>query len=82
MMMTFIRLLALENGFVTYEYGRNKQEMIGTVTVEITNKDNCTFDFYEEYKIKKFNTSTAHTIAAIYRFIKSGEYPKEYTYAC
>ena len=53
MMMTFIRLLALENGFVTYEYGRNKQEMIGTVTVEITNKDNCTFDFYEESKIKK-----------------------------
>lgn len=81
-MMTYIRFLKLESGFVTYEYGRTKDEMIGTVTVEILHKDNCTFKFYKNSKIQKFNTSTAHTISMIYRFIKNGDYPKEYTYAC
>lgn len=81
-MMTYIRFLKIENGFITYEYGRSKDDMIGTVTIEISNKENCTFEFYEKSKIKKFNTSTSHTISAIYRFIKANDYPKEYVYAC
>lgn len=81
-MMTYIRLLKKENGFVTYEYGRSKDNMIGTVTVEISNRDNCTFEFYKASKIQKFNTSTSHTISLIYRFIKADNYPVEYVYAC
>ena len=77
-MMTYIRFLKIENGFITYEYGRNEDEMIGTVTVEISNKENCSFEFYEKSKIKKFNTSTSHAISAIYHFIKANDYPKEY----
>lgn len=81
-MMTYIRFLKFENGFVTYEYGRDRDEMIGTVTVEMKNKENCTFEFYKTSKFKSFNTSTSHTISAIYRFIKANDYPKEYIYAC
>lgn len=81
-MMTYIKFLKKENGFVTYQYGRNKNDMIGTVTVEIKNKDNCKFDFYNTSKIKKFNTSTAHTISMIYSFIRENNYPMEYVFAC
>ena len=81
-MMTFIRLLSVEKGFVTYEYGRNSDEMIGTVTVEINNTDNVGFAFYKNSPLQRFNTSTAHALTLIYRFIKENNYPKEYTYAC
>lgn len=81
-MMTYMRLLKQEDGFVTYEYGRSKEELIGTVTAEISNKENCTFSFYETSKIQKFNTSTSNTVCMIYRFIRENNYPKEYVYAC
>jgi hypothetical protein len=81
-MMTFLRFLKNENGFVTYEYGRSKDEIIGTVTVEIANKTNCTFKFYKNAKIQKFCTSTSHTISMIYKFIREDNFPKEYVYAC
>ncbi len=81
-MITYIKFLKIENGFVTYEYGKNKDDMIGTVTVEISNKQNCVYEFYESSKIKEFNASTSHTILMIYRFIKNNDYPKEYVYAC
>ncbi len=81
-MMTFIKLLSNENGFVTYEYGRDSENMIGTVSVEIKNAENVKFSFYDSSPIQKFNTSTSHTITAILRFIKEGEFPDEYTYAC
>ncbi|WP_301012524.1 hypothetical protein [Ruminococcus sp.] len=81
-MMTYIRFLKNENGFVTYEYGKNKDEMIGTVTVNISNKENCKFFFYKSSKIQKFCTSTSHAIAMIYKFINQNSFPKEYVYAC
>jgi len=81
-MITYMRLLKIENGFVTYEYGKSKENLIGTVTIETANKNNCTFDFYQNSEIKKFCTSTAHTIAMIYKFINNNEFLKEYTYAC
>lgn len=81
-MMTYIRFLKMENGFITYEYGRDKNDLIGTVTVEILNKENCKFEFYKTSKIQKFNTSTSHTISMMYRFIKDNDYPNEYVYAC
>lgn len=30
----------------------------------------------------KFCTSTAHTIALIYKYINQNDFPKEYVYAC
>lgn len=81
-MMTYIRFLRMENGFITYEYGRDKNDLIGTVTVEILNKENCKFEFYTTSKIQNFNTSTSHTIFMIYRFIKDNDYPQEFVYAC
>lgn len=50
-MMTYMKFLENENGFVTYEYGRNKNNMIGTVTVEISDKTNCRFLFYKNSEI-------------------------------
>lgn len=81
-MMTYIRFLKRENGFITYEYGRNKNELIGTVTIDISNKENCKFSFYKGSKIQKFCTSTSHTIAMIYKFINQNDFPEEYVYAC
>lgn len=80
--MTYIKLLKIENGFITYEYGRSKDEMIGTVTIEKNNKDNCKFDFYVDSKVKRFCTSTSHTIKMIYKFINANNFPEEYVYAC
>lgn len=81
-MMTFVRLLSNENGYITYEYGKNSENLIGTVSVEIANPDNVVFTYYTHSKIKSFCTSTSHTITLIYRFIKENSYPNEYTYAC
>lgn len=81
-MMTYLRFLKNENGFITYEYGRNKNDMIGTVTIEIENKSNCVYTFYKNSKIQKFCTSTSHTISMIYKFIRERSFPEEYIYAC
>lgn len=80
-MLIYIRLISIENGFVTYEYGRSKEKMIGTVTVEIANKENASFKFYPESEIKKFNAFTGRTIGIIYKFISANNFPKEYVYA-
>ena len=81
-MLVYIRLIEIKNGFVIYEYGKNKNNPIGTITVEIANKENCTFSYYETSPIKKFCTATSRAIMVIYRFIKKNDFPKEYLYAC
>lgn len=81
-MMTYMRLIKIEDGYAVYEYGRNKEELIGTVSVEISNKENCSFEFYEDSKIQSFCSSTAHTIGMIYRFIRENNFPDEYVFAC
>lgn len=81
-MMTYVKLISNENGFVTYEYGKDKDNMIGTVTVEINNTDNVVFKYYKISPIKKFCTSTGHTVTLIFRFIKENSFPDEYVYAC
>lgn len=81
-MMTYIKLVSKENDFVTYEYGKNKNEMIGTVTVDISDKTNCKFEFYANSKIQKFCTSTSHAVSMIYKFIEKNEFPDESVYAC
>ena len=58
------------------------KNMIGTVTVEINNKENVSFTFYPNSEIQKFCTSTAHTVGMIYKFIDKNDFPKKYTYAC
>jgi len=80
-MMVLLQLISLENGFVTYEYSRSNGEKIGTVTVEIANKENVSFEFYPESEIKKFCTFTAYTIGTIYKFIRENNFPDKYTYA-
>ena len=81
-MMTYMKFLENENGFVTYEYGRNKNNMIGTVTVEISDKTNCRFLFYKNSEIQKFCTSSSHAMSMIYKVIQENNFPKEYVYAC
>lgn len=81
-LMTYIKFIKNENGFVTYEYGRNKNEMIGTVTINISDKSDCKFVFYKDSKIQKFCTSTSHTISMMYKFINENKFPEEYVYAC
>ena len=81
-MMTYLRFLSIINGYVTYEYGRAKDDMIGTVSMsQIDNKD-CRFEYYDNSKIKHFCTSTAHALSMINKFIKNNDFPKEYTFAC
>ena len=58
-MIVYIKLIKLENGFVIYEYGYDKNDPIGTVTVEIANKENCSFTYYESSPVKKFCTATS-----------------------
>ncbi len=79
--MIFIRFISMENGFVTYEYGRDKEKMIGTVTIEMENTENVTFTFYQNSEIKSFCAFTGHTIGTIYKFIRENNFPKEYLYA-
>lgn len=81
-MLTYMKLLKIENGFVTYEYGDSRAEMIGTVKMEITNNENVIFSYYPNSKIKKFCSSTANTITKMYGFIRDNNFPEEYTYAC
>lgn len=79
--MTYMRFLKIENGFLTYEYGNNRNDMIGTVTIEIANNENVTFFYYPDSKTQQFCPSTAHTIGRMYKFIKENNFPKEYIYA-
>lgn len=81
-MMTYIKLISNENGFVTYEYGRDKDNMIGTITVEIANTDNVEFNYYKTSPIKKFCSSTGNAVTLIFRFISENNFPNEYVYAC
>lgn len=81
-MLTYMRLLKIENGFVIYEYGDSRDEMIGTVTIEIADNENVTFSYYPDSKTKEFCPSTAHTITKMYGFIRDNSFPDEYTYAC
>ena len=53
--------------------------MSGKVTVEIKNKQNCKFEYYED---KGFTSSTGHTVGMIYKFINNNNFPATYTYAC
>lgn len=80
-MFTYMRLLKIENGFVTYEYGDNREEMIGTVTIEIANIENVTFYYYPDSKTKKFCPSTGHTVGRMYGFIRNNNFPEECIYA-
>lgn len=81
-MIVYIRLIKIEDGFVTYEYGRDKNNPIGTVTVEIANKENCSFSYYESSPVKKFCTATSRALMVVFRFIKNKEFPDNYLYAC
>lgn len=81
-MMTYLRFLGIINGFVTYEYGRSKEEMIGTVSMSQSDNKNCQFAYYESSNIKSFCASTSHALIMINKFIKNNNYPQEYTYAC
>lgn len=78
-MMTFMKLLYCIDGFVCYEYGKDEKNMSGKVTVEIKNKQNCKFEYYED---KGFSSSTGHTVGMIYKFINNNNFPATYTYAC
>jgi hypothetical protein len=75
-----MKLLYKKDGFVCYEYGLSKDNLIGKVTIEITNKENCKLEYYGEDK--SFKTSTGHTVGMIYKFIKNNNFPDTYTYAC
>ena len=81
-MMTYLRFLRIINGFVTYEYGRSKDDIIGTVSMSQADNKNCKFEFYENSNIKSFCTSTSHALIMINKFIQNNSYPQEYTYAC
>lgn len=81
-MIVYIKLIKLENGFVIYEYGYDKNDPIGTVTVEIANKENCSFSYYESSPVKKFCTATSRALMVVFRFIRNNEFPNEYLYAC
>ena len=81
-MIVYIKLIKLENGFVIYEYGYDKNDPIGTVTVEIANKENCSFTYYESSPVKKFCTATSRALMVVFRFIRNNEFPNEYLYAC
>ena len=80
-MIVYLRLIKIENDFVTYEYGYDKNNPIGTITVEIANKDNCTFSYYELSPIKEFCTATSRAVLVVFRFIKNYEFPNEYILA-
>ena len=81
-MIVYIKLIKYENGFVTYEYGKDKAHPIGTITVEIANKENCIFSYYKTSPVKKFCTATSRAITVVYRFINQNDFPNEYVYAC
>ena len=81
-MKVYIRLIKIENGFVTYAYGYDKNNLIGTITVEIANKENCTFSYYESSPIKEFCTATSRAVLVVFRFINNNAFPNEYVYAC
>ena len=81
-MMTYMRFVEILNGFVTYEYGRSKDDIIGSVSMSQKDNKDCKFIYYPNSKIKSFCTSTSHTLIMINKFIKANEFPKEYTYAC
>ena len=78
-MMTFMRLLYCTDDFVCYEYGKDEKNMIGKVTVEIKQKQNCKFEYYGN---NAFTSSTGHTVGMIYKFINNNKFPVTYIYAC
>ena len=81
-MIVYIKLIKIENGFVIYEYGYDENNPIGTITVEIANKENCTFSYYESSPIKEFCTATSRAVMVVFRFIRNNEFPNKYLYAC
>ena len=81
-MMTFLRLIYISDGYVTYEYGKSKDSLIGTVSMSISDNKDCKFVYYEKSEIKQFCSHTSHALIMINKFIKTNDFPKEYTFAC
>lgn len=85
-MYLYLRLLNSDNGFVTYEYGKNLDNMVGTVTVDINDKNNYNCDFYPDSGKTAIHSDTLTALGKVFGFItdykeKQKMFPLKYTHA-